>query len=36
MVTQVTKHDRGMTYVTITYSCDIEKNVEDSRIDNII
>jgi len=36
MVIQVTKHDGGMTYVTVTYSCDIEKNVEDSSIEHII
>ena len=38
IVTQVTKHDKGMipVTVTITQSYDTEKDIEGSRIDNII
>jgi len=38
MVIQVTKHDESMTYVTvtITHTCDTEKNIENTRTDNII
>jgi len=37
-VTQVTKHDEGMTpvTVTVTQSYNTEKDIESSRIDNII
>jgi len=37
-VIQVTKYDIFVTYftVTVTQSCDTEKNVEDSKINNII
>jgi len=38
MVTQVTKHDRGMTPITLTViqSYDIEKDIKSIKIDNII
>jgi len=38
MVTQVTKHDTCVTHVTVTVtqSCDIEKNIKDSKTDNVI
>jgi len=38
IITQVTKHDRGVTpvTVTVTQSCDIEKDIEDSGINDII
>ena len=35
-VTQVTKCDIDMTYVTVTPSCDTEKVIEGARTDNII
>ena len=38
MVTQVTKRDRDITFVTVTViqSCDTEKDIESTKIDNII
>ena len=38
MVIQVTKHDGGVTHVTVTVtqSYNIKKNIENSEIDNII
>jgi len=38
IVTQVTKHDKGMTPVTVTVTqlYDTEKNIEGSRIDDTI
>ena len=32
----VTDTERCVTYVTVTQTCDTEKNIEGSRIDNII
>ena len=31
-----TTHDRGVTPITVTQSCDIEKNIQGSEIDNVI
>jgi len=38
IVIQVTKHDRGMLYIiaTVTQLCDTEKNIEGSRINDVI
>jgi len=38
IVTQVTNHDEDMTpvTVTVTQSCDTEKDIKGSRIDNTI
>jgi len=38
MVTNITKHDKGVTSVTVTVtlSHNIKKNIKGSRIDNII
>ena len=35
-ITVVTKYDKGMISITVTTSCNIKKDIRDSKIDNII